>query len=131
MACSGESSRQPRASHRGFGYSEVPGVSLTLDEMAAWTAERVGGTFERWPVEVRCLDLVEEVGELARAVLVDRGHKLGPGEDLTVAVCGVLMDVLIVAHDSGVRLDAAYPDLVDQLVRQALSQPPAPVEAAR
>ena len=106
-------------------------MSLTLDEMAAWTAERVGGTFERWPVEVRCLDLVEEVGELARAVLVDRGHKLGPGEDLTVAVCGVLMDVLIVAHDSGVRLDAAYPDLVDQLVRQALSQPPAPVEAAR
>lgn len=92
--------------------------SDTLDEMAEWTAEMVGGAFGRWPVEVRCLDLVEEVGELARAVLVDQGHKAPPGEDLTVAVCGVLMDLLIVAHDSGVRIGAAYPDLVEKLVRQ-------------
>ena len=52
-----------------------------------------------WPVEVRCLDLAEEVGELARAVLVAEGHKstAAPAEEVAEALCGVLVDVFALA----------------------------------
>lgn len=94
-----------------------------LDGLVAWTAAMVGVAFAPWPAEVRCLDLVEETGELCRALLVAQGRKPPPGEELATAVCGVLMDLLALAHTLGLKLGSAYPEEVERLVQRARRQP--------
>lgn len=51
---------------------------------------RILSGFPAWPVEVRCLDLAEEIGELARAVLITEGHKpvARDEEHVAEALCG-------------------------------------------
>lgn len=73
---------------------------------------------------MRCLDLAEEVGELARAVLVAERHKgtAGQGrmsEDIGEALCGVLLDVFALAEHYQVGLDELYPTLLARMVADA------------
>ncbi len=70
------------------------------------------------PVEVRFLDLAEEVGELARAVLVTEGHKgtAAPAEEVAEALCGVLVDVFALADHYHVELDELYPRMLARLI---------------
>jgi len=66
-----------------------------MDRHVRATAYTLAAVHRPWPVEVRCLDLAEEVGELARAVLVD---------------------VFALADHYHVELDELYPHLLARLV---------------
>ncbi len=98
----------------------APTWGPALDEVVAWTGGALEGVFEPWPIEVRCLDLGEEVGELCRAVLVHQGHKEPPAEELGEALCGVLVDVFALAHALGLSLGSLYPERLSQLVGRLL-----------
>lgn len=63
------------------------------------------------------VDLAEEVGELARAVLIREGRKKPkPGEraDVEDAICDVLFNLLLLADRYGVDLDKAYPAMLQR-----------------
>lgn len=76
-------------------------------------------TIPAWSPEVRCLDLAEEAGELARAVLVVEGHKTADGEEpVGTALCGVLFDVFALAECYGIDLDACYGEQLEQLANR-------------
>lgn len=86
-----------------------------IDDLARWTSEVLCSCYPPWPPEVRCLDLLEEAGELAHAVLLAEKHKQEhglPAEAMSTAICGVLVDVLALADHYGVRLAAVYPALL-------------------
>ena len=86
-----------------------------IDDLARWTTEALSSRYPPWPPEVRCLDLLEEAGELARAVLLAENHKQDhglPAEAMSTAICGVLVDVLALADHYDVRLASVYPELV-------------------
>ena len=89
-----------------------------MDRHVRATACALAALHRPWPVEVRCLDLAEEVGELARAVLVAEGHKgtTAPVEKVAEALCGVLVDVFALADHYHVELDELYPHLLARLV---------------
>jgi NTP pyrophosphatase (non-canonical NTP hydrolase) len=89
-----------------------------VDRHVRATACALAAVHRPWPVEVRCLDLVEEVGELARAVLVTEGRKgsAAPAEEVDEALCGVLVDVFALADHYHVDLDELYPRLLARLV---------------
>ncbi len=89
-----------------------------MDRHVRATACALAALQRPWPVEVRGLDLAEEVGELARAVLVAEGHKgtAAPAEEVAEALCGVLVDVFALADHYHVELDELYPHLFARLV---------------
>ncbi len=89
-----------------------------MDRHVRATACALAAVHRPWPVEVRCLDLAEEVGELARAVLVAEGHKgtTAPVEKVAEALCGVLVDVFALADHYHVELDELYPHLLARLI---------------
>lgn len=95
-----------------------------MDQHVRATADTLAGVYRPWPPEVRCLDLAEEVGELARAVLAAEGRKAAPGvhrEDVGDALCGVLLDVFALADHYRIDLDELYPAMLAQL---ANTRPP-------
>lgn len=86
-----------------------------MDRHVRATACALAALHRPWPVEVRCLDLAEEVGELARAVLVAEGHKGTPQHRPRMSpkrCAGVLVDVFALADHYHVELDELYPHLV-------------------
>ncbi len=82
-----------------------------VDRHVRASACALAAVHQPWPVEVRCLNLAEELGELARAVLVAEGHKstAAPAEEVAEAPCGVLVDVFALADHYHVELDELYP----------------------
>lgn len=86
--------------------------------MNHWIAHTatVLSAFPSWSPTVRCVDLTEEVGELARAILGTEGHKhTGDEEPIALALCGVLFDIFALAEHYGVDLDTEYGEQVVQL----------------
>lgn len=89
-----------------------------MDRHVRATAAALAVRYPPWAPEVRCLDLAEEVGELARAVLAAEGHKAADGgscQQVGEALCGVLLGVFALADHYRVELDALYPALLAQL----------------
>jgi len=89
------------------------GAERPRDSLSQWTARTASvlTAFPSWSAEVRCLDLTEEVGELARAVLVAEGRKCTDLEEpVAQALCGVLFDVFALAQQYQVDLDVQYGD---------------------
>lgn len=89
-----------------------------MDQHVRATADALAAAYPAWPPEVRCLDLAEEVGELARAVLTAEGHKATPAarrEDVGDALCGVLLDVFALADHYRIDLDHLYPTMLARL----------------
>jgi len=66
-----------------------------VDRHVRATAYVLAALHRPWAVEVRCLDLAEEVGE---------------------ALCGVLVDVFALADHYHVDLDELYPRMLTRLV---------------
>ncbi|WP_460820252.1 hypothetical protein [Nocardioides korecus] len=94
--------------------------------MNQWVArtETVLAAFPAWSAGVRCLDLTEELGELARAILIAEGRKSATEseEPVAQALCGVLFDVFALAQHYGVDLDTEYGNQVTMLAaRRAAS----------
>lgn len=95
-----------------------------MDQYVQATARAIAAAHRPWVAEVRCLDLAEEVGELARAVLVAEQHKSTAGqeplsEDVGEALCGVLVAVFALAEHYRVGLDELYPKLLARMVAAA------------
>jgi NTP pyrophosphatase (non-canonical NTP hydrolase) len=98
---------------------------MELDRLVdeSWRiTERLG----RWRPEVRALALVEEVGELAHAVLAREGYKARQAdtEELDRAIAGVLFDVLVLARQYEVPLGEAYVEGLALLERRTEKIPP-------
>ncbi len=77
-----------------------------MDRHVRATACGLAAVHRPWPVEVRCFDLAEEVGELARAVLVAGGHTgtAAPDEEVAEALC----DVFALVDQYHVELDERF-----------------------
>lgn len=96
-----------------------------LNSMSQWTARTASvlAALPSWSAEVRCLDLAEEVGELARAVLVAEGRKPTDLEEpVAQALCGVLFDVFALAEQYHVDLDVQYGDQLAALAERWASR---------
>ena len=93
-----------------------------LDDLTRRTAEVLASHYSPWPPELRCLDLLEETGELARSILLVEKHKQAGRaeleEDVPTAICGVLVDLLALADHYGVSLATVYPQLLRELDRK-------------
>lgn len=72
-----------------------------------------------WGKKERFMDLVEEVGELANAILVEEKDKpkrtLFKNNSVADACCDLLFDLLILADIYGVDLDKEYPKMLRRL----------------
>jgi NTP pyrophosphatase (non-canonical NTP hydrolase) len=112
MAGTAEEKRKSMSDHDG----------QDLDSLTGRTARLLSNRYSPWSPEIRCLDLLEETGELARAVLTVERHKQGgeakPEEDISTAICGVLVDLLALADHYGISLATVYPQLLRQLDRK-------------
>lgn len=102
-----------------------PGRERRLNSMGQWTARTAAvlAVFPSWSAEVRCLDLTEEVGELARAILVVEGLKpTDLEESVAQALCGVLFDVFALAGQYQVDLDVQYGEQLAALAERWASR---------
>lgn len=84
-------------------------------EISRMIAEKTGT--EDWKAETRFIDMVEEVGELANALMVEHGFK---GEnrrraELVDSICDILFDLLILANHFKVDLNKEYPKVLKQI----------------
>jgi len=103
------------------------GAERRHDSLSQWTSRTASvlTAFPSWSAEVRCLDLTEEVGELARAVLVAEGRKSTDLEEpVAQALCGVLFDVFALAEQYQVDLDVQHSDQLAQLAARRASRGP-------
>ena len=73
-------------------------------------------------VEERFIDLVEEIGELAQAILITRGKKYtnDPSKQQTVenvadALADVLFNLIVLAEEYGLDLEEEYLKMLDRL----------------
>jgi NTP pyrophosphatase (non-canonical NTP hydrolase) len=76
---------------------------------------------KEWDAKTRFIDLVEEVGELANALLLEHGDKSEKRRraELVDSVCDVLFDVLMLADAYGIDLDKEYPKVLEHLRQRA------------
>lgn len=64
----------------------------------------------QWSTPIRFIDLVEEIGELANALLGEWQEKppLGRKDDVEDALCDILYDLLLLSHDFDIDLEKSY-----------------------
>lgn len=74
----------------------------------------------KWEAEHFMLDLVEEVGELSNALLVERGHKFRSRQksSLEDAFFDVLFDLFLLAESLEIDLDLAFERGLSDLKRR-------------
>lgn len=75
-----------------------------------------------WGKKERYMDLVEEVGELANAILVEEENKpkgvLFKNNSVADAICDLLFDLLVLADLYGVDLDKEYLKMLKRLEKR-------------
>lgn len=81
--------------------------------------------WRKWDKKTRFINLVEEIGEIANAILVEEGKKpkrtLFKGNSLIDALCDTLYDLLVLAHQYGVDLEKEYLKMLKKLERRIKS----------
>jgi NTP pyrophosphatase (non-canonical NTP hydrolase) len=77
-------------------------------------------TGKKWGPEARFIDLVEEVGELANAILVKENIKTRKkrSSDLADSIADVLYNLILLAHLYGFELDKIYEEMLDELKKR-------------
>ena len=75
---------------------------------------------EEWDSKTRFIDLVEEVGELANALLVDHSHKSEKERraELADSVCDILFDVFIIARQHNMDLNKEYEKVLKDMEKR-------------
>ena len=70
-----------------------------------------------WNPEVRFVDLVEEVGELANAILVKEKHKSKKRQraDLADSLCDCIFNIFMLADNYQIDLDKEYQQALKQV----------------
>ncbi len=89
---------------------------LTLNELRDSTqsiTQKMPGN-EKWTIQNRFVELVEEVGELGNAIQTDEGFKSKKRKksELVDSVCDVLFEVFAIAAHYKVDLDTEYPKVL-------------------
>jgi len=76
----------------------------------------------QWGKKERFIDLVEEVGELANAILVEEKNKpkrvLHKGNSIADALCDILFDLLLLADYYRIDLGKEYVEMLKRLKRR-------------
>ncbi len=69
-----------------------------------------------WKPEVMLTDMAEEVGELANAILVERGFKSKNRKraDIMDSLCDVLFDIFMLAEYYGIDMQTEYGKVLEQ-----------------
>lgn len=94
---------------------------MGLRKLTEKTKKVSGGFPQRfqWDKKERFIDLVEEVGELANALLIEEKKKpqrvLHPGNSIADALCDLLFDLLLLADLYEVDLEKEYPAMLKRL----------------
>lgn len=85
-------------------------------------SKKIARNFPRkfqWKGKERLIDLMEEVGELANAILVYEKNKpkkvLFKGNSIADALCDILFDLLLLADYYGIDLGEEYPQMLERL----------------
>jgi NTP pyrophosphatase (non-canonical NTP hydrolase) len=70
-----------------------------------------------WNPEVRFVDLVEEIGELANAILVKENHKSKKRQraELADSLCDCLFNIFMLAEHYKIDLDQEYQQIMKQV----------------
>lgn len=77
---------------------------------------------QKWNKRTRFIDLVEEIGEIANAILVKEGQKprktLHKGNSLPDALADTLYDLLMLAYQHGINLEKEYLTMLKKLEKR-------------
>ncbi len=75
---------------------------------------------KQWKVEVRTLDLVEEIGELCNAILIKEGHKgkKRAKADLADSLVDILFDLVLLADIYKVDLNKEYSKMIREIIKR-------------
>jgi len=96
-------------------------MSKTLQQLIVEVLE-VGSNFpNKWDLKTHYIDLVEEVGELGNAILVESGDKSMKRKraELNDSFADVLFELIMMANEAGVDLEEALSTMLAELrVRQ-------------
>lgn len=97
---------------------------MDLKELTKETV-KVNQKFDNWKAwdnNIRFIDLVEEIGELANAVLTKqraKGNKPGwQKEGFKDSLCDVLYDLLVLAEQNDVDLEKEYLEMLGRLKKR-------------
>jgi NTP pyrophosphatase (non-canonical NTP hydrolase) len=73
-----------------------------------------------WKPEVMLADMAEEVGELANAILVDRGFKSRNRKRAEIAdsLCDILFDIFMVAEYYGLEMGTEYEKVLKKITER-------------
>jgi len=81
--------------------------------------------WKEWDNNIRFVDLIEEVGELANAILTKqkaKGNKPGwQKEGMQDSLCDVLHNLLILAWQNNIDLEKSYLTMLDDLEKRIKS----------
>jgi NTP pyrophosphatase (non-canonical NTP hydrolase) len=94
---------------------------MNLDELQKITKEVVKKfPGKQWKAEIRTLDLVEEVGELCNAILVEEGHKgkKRAKAELADSLVDILFDLILLADIYKVNLDKEYLKMIADIKKR-------------
>src|SRR4030042_1091249 len=85
---------------------------------------------KQWKSEVRTLDLVEEVGELCNAILVEEGHKgrKRAKAELSDSVVDVLFDLLLIADLYKIDIDKEYSKMIKEIMKRKKEKKDIPIK---
>lgn len=76
----------------------------------------------RWDKKARFIVLVEEIGEIANALMVEEGNKprkaLHRGNDLVDALSDTLFDLILLAAEYGIDLEKEYLAMLERLEKR-------------
>ncbi len=73
-----------------------------------------------WKPEVMLTDMAEEMGELANAILVERGFKSKNRlrADLVDSLCDVLFDIFMIAEYYGINMEPEYDKVLKEMQKR-------------
>jgi NTP pyrophosphatase (non-canonical NTP hydrolase) len=100
--------------------------SMKLSDLQK-TTHQISKTFPtKWGGKTRLIDLVEEVGELANAILVKESDKpksraFQGEEGLADSLCDILYDILILASYYHIDLEEEYVAMLEKLKKRISS----------
>jgi NTP pyrophosphatase (non-canonical NTP hydrolase) len=96
-------------------------MSKTLKQLIDEVLEAGAKFPNKWDVKTHYIDLVEEVGELGNAILVESGDKSSKRQraELEDSFADILFELIMLADEANVNLEQVLTKMLDELkIRQ-------------
>ncbi|MFC1711105.1 MazG nucleotide pyrophosphohydrolase domain-containing protein [Patescibacteria group bacterium] len=98
---------------------------MDLKQLTDKTVKITNKFSRKWGKHTRFVDLVEEVGEIANAILVKEGKKpkktLHKGNSLEDALSDTLFNLILLAHQYNIDLETEYIKMLKKLDKRIKS----------